>query len=170
VRNIVPHKEAVRAFHNAEIRFVLSGGLAMTAHGANTIAFDVDFAYADNPINIERIIAFLPTIHATVIGANSGGITSATLWQASCLHLSTDLGDVNLIREADGVDSFEGLWQRTVSMDLGGFTVRVASVDDLIAMREAVDCKYYLYELLALRKLIAEQEAQTSSENLPDGE
>lgn len=49
----------------------------------------------------------------------------------------------------------------------------LTAVDDLIAMKQAANRpkdQAHIYELLALKKLIAEQEAQTSSENLPDGE
>jgi hypothetical protein len=75
------------------------------------------------------------------------------------LNLFTDLGEVDVMRETPGVDSFEGLWERAVPMDLGGFTVRVASLDDLIAMKRAADRpkdRNHLYELLALKKLLNE--------------
>lgn len=61
-------KEAVHAFHKAEIEFVVIGGLAMISHGANTLTQDVDLAYAVDPQNLERLAAFLPTIHAQVLG------------------------------------------------------------------------------------------------------
>jgi predicted nucleotidyltransferase len=80
---------------------------------------------------------------------------------------------VDVMREIGGVDSFEGLWERAVPMDFGGFVVRVASIDDLIAMKRAANRpkdQAHIYELLALKKLIAEQEAESASENLRDGE
>jgi predicted nucleotidyltransferase len=167
---------AVRKFHEAGIRFVLIGGLALRAHGSNYLTTDADFAYAIEPDNLERLAAFLPTIHARVLGrpANDGFvITARTLERVRFLNLFTDWGEVDVMREIGGVDSFEGLWERAVPMDFGGFVVRVASIDDLIAMKRAANRpkdQAHIYELLALKKLIAEQEAESASENLRDGE
>jgi predicted nucleotidyltransferase len=156
-------KKAACAFHEAAIEFVLIGDLAMIAHGANILTQDLDFAYAIEADNLERLAAFLPTIHARVLGRPSGDgfvISPATLQRVRFLNLFTDLGEVDVMRETPGVDSFEGLWERAVSMDLGGFTVRVASLDDLIAMKRAADRpkdRNHLYELLALKRLLDEE-------------
>ena len=153
-------KTAVRTFQEAGIRFVLIGGLAMNAHGASNITRDVDLAYALELDNLERLAAFLPTIHARVSGRPAGDgfvITPQTLQRARFLNLYTDLGEVDVMREIGGVDSFEGLWERAIPMDLGGFVVRVASIDDLISMKRAANRpkdQAHLYELLALKKLI----------------
>lgn len=155
-------KEAARRFQQAQVKFVLVGGLAMMSHGADVLTQDVDLAYAVEPENLEALAAFLPTIHARVSGrpANDGFvITPGTLRAVRFLNLYTDLGEVDVMRELPGVDSFEGLWGRAVPMDLGGFTVRVASLDDLIAMKRAADRpkdQAHLLELLALKRLLAE--------------
>jgi hypothetical protein len=65
------------------------------------------------------------------------------------------------MRDIPGVDSFDGLQKRAISSDFGNFIVRVASLDDLIAMKRAANRpkdQFHLYELLALQKLIGEQE------------
>ncbi len=156
-------KEAIRRFHSAGIEFILIGGLAMLAHGANTLTQDVDLAYALDSQNIERLAAFLPTIHARVLGRPANDnfvITPERLQRVRFLNLDTDLGAVDVMRDIPGVDSFEGLAQRAVSIDFGGFTVRVASLDDLISMKRAANRpkdQGHLYELLALKKLIEAQ-------------
>ncbi|MES2462821.1 MAG: nucleotidyl transferase AbiEii/AbiGii toxin family protein [Armatimonadota bacterium] len=157
-------KEAVRRFHSVGIDVVLIGGLAMIAHGANTLTVDVDFAYSVDSVNLERLAAFLPTIHARVLGRPANDnfvITTGTLQRVRFLNLYTDLGEVDIMRDIPGVESFEGLSQRSVPTDFGGFIVRIASLDDLIAMKRAANRpkdQGHLYELLALKKLIGEQE------------
>jgi predicted nucleotidyltransferase len=156
-------KEAVRAFHDAGIKFVLIGGLAMIAHGANILTQDVDFAYAIDPENVERLSSFLATIHARVLGRPTGDkfvISPAIVQRVRFLNLATDLGAVDVMREVPGVDSFDGLWERAAAMDMDGFIVRVASLDDLIAMKRAADRpkdRNHLYELLALKKVRDEE-------------
>lgn len=131
----------------------------MISHGANTLTLDVDLAYAVDPANLERLAAFLPTIHARVSGRPANDrfvITPATLAGVRFLNLSTDLGEVDVMRDIPGVDSFEGLAERAVVMDFDGFSVRVASLDDLIAMKRAAGRpkdQLHLYELLALKRL-----------------
>ena len=157
-----PFADTIRRFYEANIRFVVIGGVALGLHGSHTPTTDADFAYAVEAENLDRLAAFLPTIHARVLGrpANDGFvITSATLQRVRFLNLFTDLGEVDVMREIPGVDSFEGLWERAVPMDLGGFTVRVASIDDLLAMKRAANRPKdlaHIKELLALKTLIEE--------------
>ena len=54
----IPFAEAVRTFHEAGIRFVVIGGVALAAHGSSYATKDVDFAYAVDLENIERLAAF----------------------------------------------------------------------------------------------------------------
>lgn len=57
------------------------------------------------------------------------------------------------------MSSFENMWERAMEINLGGFTVRVASIDDLIAMKQAANRpkdQAHIYKLLALKKLAEE--------------
>lgn len=172
----IPFAEVVRRFHEAEIRFVVIGGVALAAHGSDYATKDTDFAYALDSENLERLAMFLPTIHARVLGRPANDnfvITPATLQRVRFLNLFTDLGEVDIMREISGVGSFEELWDRAVLMDFGGFVVRVASIDDLISMKRAANRpkdQGHIYELLALKKLIVEQETNTLTDKLPGTE
>jgi predicted nucleotidyltransferase len=154
-------KTAVRTFQEAGIDFIVIGGLAMVAHGSDHVTRDVDLAYAVDSENLERLAAFLPTIHARILGRPTSSLITITpdlLSRVRFLNLHTDLGEVDVMREIPGVESFEGLLQRCVHADFGGFTVRIASLDDLIAMKRAANRpkdQSHLYELLALKKLMA---------------
>jgi predicted nucleotidyltransferase len=59
-----------------------------------------------------------------------------------------------------GVDSFQGLWERSSEKVLFGVPVRVASLEDLIAMKRAAGRakdQPHLLELERLRSLAAEE-------------
>ncbi len=75
------------------------------------------------------------------------------------MTLTTDAGSLDLLGEAPGAGPFEELWNRAVVVELDGSPVRVASVDDLIAMKTAAGRpkdKDHVLELRALRELAAE--------------
>ena len=175
-------KKAIRLFHEAEIEFVLIGGLAMRAHGAKNQTEDADFAYSSDNSNVEKLAAFLMTIRATgtttarnwrfrdrlitllpsfytrVMGHPRNQrflVSPATLQKVRFVNLETDLGKIGLMREIPGADSFEGLFERAVAKDLGGFAVPVASVEDIVAMKRLANRskdQAHIAELLALQQ------------------
>lgn len=164
----MPHNDelikVIRLLHEAGIRFVLIGGMALTAHGGNHFTQDVDISPMPDLDNRETLATFLRMHHARPLGLPPS--TSFTLdadhlqlGALRFLNLKTDLGSIDILPLPSGIDSFEGLWERSVVMDLGGFLVHVASLDDLIAMKQAagrIKDQLHLLELQALKKLIAE--------------
>ena len=75
------------------------------------------------------------------------------------LTLATDAGSLDLLGKAPGARPFEELWEQAVIVEIGGMAVRVALVDDLIAMKTAAGRpkdRNHVLELRALRELTAE--------------
>lgn len=166
---------AVRAFHREGIEFVLIGGMAMIAHGANNVTQDVDFAYKAELENIDRLADFLKTINARILARprNDGFVISSfNLERSRFLNLVTDLGEVDVMREIAGVDSFEGLRQRAVLINVGGVIVPVASIDDLLSMKRAANRpkdREHIFLLLALKKMATDQTSEPiPTEDEPD--
>ena len=72
------------------------------------------------------------------------------------MSLSTAAGDVDLLLQLPGIDSFEGLRRRSVERQLSDVQFRVASVDDLIAMKKSANRPQdiaHLAELERIRKV-----------------
>ena len=149
------------ALNAARVRFVLIGGLAMVAHGSAHITEDIDICYARDRENLVALVAALTPSNPHLRGAPEGLpflFDTRTLANAFNLTLATDIGSVDLLGEVPGVGSFDTLWGRSVTLEMGGVLVRVASVDDLIAMKEAagrLKDQSHVLELRALRKLTA---------------
>lgn len=83
------------------------------------------------------------------------------------LNLKTDVGEIDILPLPAGIDSFEGLWERSVEMDLGGFMVRVASLEDLAAMKRAANRpkdQLHLMEIAALIRLRDEENDRKENE------
>jgi len=129
----------------------------MGLHGSDYLTEDVDIVYSAEPGNAGKLAALLTTVRARLLGRSERlTITPELLQTARFLNLSTDMGAVYVMREVPGVDSFEGLWERSVKIGIDNLVVRVASLDDLIAMKKAVNRakdQLHLFELLALKKL-----------------
>lgn len=124
------------------ICFVIVGGIALRLHGGSHLTDDLDISPVPEKENREALAAFLRARHARPLGfpaSTDFTVQAQHLEQGRLrfLNLKTDLGAIDVLPLPDGVDSFEGLWARAVKMDLGGFTVRVASLEDLAAMKRA---------------------------------
>jgi predicted nucleotidyltransferase len=147
----------------ADVRFVVIGGAAMVLHGSDHITQDIDFSYDRKRGNLRTLSRILSSRKAKLRGVPDDVpfiLDEYTFRNVQNMTLDTDLGAVDLLAVPEGVDSFEGLWERARVMNFGGYTVRVASIDDLIAMKRAANRpkdQNHILELLALKKLLAEE-------------
>lgn len=83
------------------------------------------------------------------------------LHNSTNMTLETRWGAFDLLAEPDGVDGFEGLWERAVAMEVEDMEVRVASIPDLIAMKRAANRpkdREHIMQLEALLRLLNETE------------
>lgn len=144
----------------SKVRFIVVGGLAMILQGLDTLTQDVDISFALDAENCEELVAFLNAYHPrppAVPASVPFVLNVATLTCVRFLNLKTDLGEIDLLPHPAGIDSFQGLLARASWLDLGTFTVAVASLDDLIAMKEAAGRpkdQVHLMELRALKKIL----------------
>jgi predicted nucleotidyltransferase len=152
----------VKALHDSGVRYVLIGGLAMVAHGSSHVTVDIDLSYARDPENLSALSELLRANHSSLREAPPDLpfiLDERTLKSMSTLTLQTDFGDVDLLAEPPGVVSFDHLWNRSQIITLFGIDVHVASLDDLIAMKEAANRpkdRNHLLELRALKQAIEE--------------
>jgi hypothetical protein len=130
----------IEALAQAEVDFVLIGGLAGGAHGSAYPTYDLDVMYARDRQNLERIATVLTELGATLRGAPPSlpfVLDAKTLQRGSNFTFSTRLGPVDFLAEPTGAPQYEKVREAAEKIDLGGLTVRVASLDHLIAMKEA---------------------------------
>lgn len=153
-------RSVVTALLQQGVRFVIVGGWAMRAHGSSFHNADLDLCCARDAENLLVLAEALAPLHPRLRGAPEGlrlALDARTLRSGANFTLVTDSGDLDLLGDAAGVESFEALWQRAVEMELFGVRVRVASLEDLIAMKRAagrVKDQPHLLELERLRRLV----------------
>jgi predicted nucleotidyltransferase len=124
------------------IRFVLIGGLAAQAHGSPSITRDLDICYSRDKDNLLRLASLLEDLMAVRRGLPADAPTmppldARTLRAGGPFTLATRFGDFDLLATPDPGLDFEILERSAKTIEVLGEPVRVASLDDLIAMKRA---------------------------------
>jgi hypothetical protein len=147
-----------------DVRFVLVGGYAGNIHGSPIPTKATDVTPDPSDDNLERTAAALRELNARIrVEDTAPGIdfdvSGASLRKATIWNLRTDRGDLDLLMEPSGTQGYTDLRRDAVEVDLGdGLRVLVASVRDLIRMKEASGRQKDLIGLPALRAVLERQE------------
>ena len=135
-------QEIFAALHRHGVDYVTIGGIAANAHGSRRLTLDVDVVPAPEVANYERLVAALDELGVPDSAVDSEfrdlePRDSFDLARARILKLPTVAGDLDLLNGAVGAPPYEDLRKRSVEVEVRGTPVRIASLDDLIAMKRA---------------------------------
>jgi hypothetical protein len=122
------------------VDFVIVGGVAGGAHGSAYPTYDLDVAYDRSDTNLERLAAALRELNAELRGAPPGlpfQLDAETLESGANFTFTTTYGDLDILSHLDGAPSYQALKEAGIEADVRGVRVVVASLDHLIAMKEA---------------------------------
>lgn len=146
----------LEALNRRGVRFMVVGGIAARLRGSPTVTRDLDICYARDAANLRALAAALADLHAQLRGAPQGlpfNPDARTLRAGDTFTLETDAGDLDLLGTPAGTDGFADLARDATPTDLGGLTVLVATVDDLIRMKRAAGRPKDLIEVEVLGAL-----------------
>lgn len=130
----------LRRLHDADVPFVLIGGVAARLHGSPTLTRDVDICYDRDPAAVERLVSVLGELHARLRGVDDDVpfvLDARTVLAGGNFTFVTDLGDFDVLVAPAGVAGYQELAGAAVDVELGGFTVKAATLDQLITMKSA---------------------------------
>jgi hypothetical protein len=124
------------------VDFVAIGGVAVLGHGSTRTTQDVDFVAATDPENLARVAAALAELDAQLWGVDADrlgiDLDARTLAEGGNFTLVTRAGGLDCVNEVPGGAPYEQLRARSVVAGLGdGLEIRIAGIDDLIAMKRA---------------------------------
>lgn len=119
------------------VRYVIVGGMAMVLHGTTHVTVDSDLAIATDDVTRAAVARALAPLEPEPSHLPRG---QRVVWdersiRGTVVSLRTSVGDVDLMLTLPGVDSFEGLFDRSVLVESAGRRLRIASIPDLIAMK-----------------------------------
>jgi predicted nucleotidyltransferase len=132
--------QILKTLLDAQVRFVLIGGLASQVHGSPSLTGDVDICFALDGDNLHRLSDALASMAAIRRNLEEGiiaPIDHRALRAGDVFTLSTRFGDLDLLAHPDPGLDFETLWSRSIAAEIFGMEVRVASLADLIDMKRA---------------------------------
>ena len=134
-------KPILRTLLEHDVDFVLIGGLAGILYGSSYPSYDVDIAYGRDPENLKRLAAALRELGATLRGAPKNlpfKLDARTLKNGSHFTFDTRYGSIDILSDPDGAPPYEKLKRRAGRpQEFEGERIRVASLDHLIAMKDA---------------------------------
>lgn len=122
------------------VDFVVIGGIAAVLHGSPRTTQDLDVCFATDDANLEVLGKALVELEARLRGVADDVPfvpDSRALRRTDVVTLATTAGDLDVLARPDGAPSYARLRENADRYDLGAFAVLVASVDDLIAMKQA---------------------------------
>jgi hypothetical protein len=128
------------ALADAGVDFVLIGGLAGQAHGSALLTFDLDVAYEPSAENLERLAAALREMDARLKGAPDDVpfiLDARTLEAGAHFTFRTAYGSVDILSAPSGAPPYRRLREAAMAIEVEGRKILVASLDHLIAMKEA---------------------------------
>jgi hypothetical protein len=131
---------ALERLARAGVDFVVIGGVAGGAHGSAFGTYDLDIAYDRDPENLERLAEVLRSLGAKLRGAPDGVpflSDARTLAAGSNFTFSTTFGAIDILGDAAGAPPYSRLRAEAITIEVRGLPVRIASLDHLIAMKEA---------------------------------
>jgi hypothetical protein len=150
------------ALDRHRVDYLLIGGLAVSLHGIERATMDVDISVALAPNNMQALVAASRELGLTpVMPVPLDSLTNPVQlkqWHAEkhmevfalrTAELAGVTVDVLLYPPVD----FDAMTGRAVVMDIAGVPIRVAAIDDLIALKQAVARPIDLSDIDHLRRL-----------------
>jgi len=130
----------LEALASAGVDFVVIGGVAGGMHGSAYGTFDLDVTYARDRPNLERLASVLQSLRATLRGAPADlplRLDAKTIENGSHFTFSTSHGSLDILSDPDGAPPYAELRRTGSRASMRGHEVVFASLDHLIAMKEA---------------------------------
>ena len=144
-----------------DVRYIIVGGFAATAHGSAFLTVDLDVVYDRTRLNIGRLVVALEPLSPYLRGAPPGlpfRLDAETLERGLNFTLRTSAGDLDLLGEATGGGTYAALLPHTEEREVLGRTCRFVDLETLIRLKRAAGRPKDLERIAELEALRAERD------------
>ena len=153
--------EILNALHDRHVEFVIVGGVATALHGGSRVTFDLDLVPSLTPASWQAAVDLLwslgarPRIPEPIERIRDIG--HVRRWRREkgmlALNFRTTDGSMEVDLLVGESDAFDELRQRAVEVTVGQRTFFVASIDDLISMKQRAGRPQDLLDIAELRNI-----------------
>jgi hypothetical protein len=150
-----------------KVRYVLTGGVAARLHGYPWMSAIVEIVPAIAPNEFEALATSLKHLSAQIYteGTPEGlpfDATADALARAANWNFITSCGRLDVKFKPDGSDGYTALALTAVKFQLHGDEIFVASLNDIIQMKEATGRSQERQEAMVLRELARREHGRTT--------
>src|SRR4051794_6101753 len=130
--------ELLQLLLDAEVEFVLAGGLAAVAQGAPVTTFDVDIVHRRSAANVDKLLGVLSRVHAYVREPTNRRLAPSRDGLLAAGHnlFVTDRGPLDCLGVIENNLDYDALLSHCIELDLDGRTLRVISLAKLAELKE----------------------------------
>ena len=154
-------ESALKALCDAEVEFVVIGGVAASFHGSARVTYDLDVCYLRTAENLRRLAKALAPYHPRPRGFSEELPfiwDESTLRNGSLFTLVTDLGEIDLLGEVLGLGAFPEVKALSIPMEAFGRRVLTLDLTGLIKAKRAAGREKDLSALPELESLLEAEE------------
>jgi hypothetical protein len=153
--------EILSRLHDSHVDFVIVGGVAATLHGGSRVTFDLDIVPSLAPRSWTAVVELLWSLGARPRIPEPleriCDVEQIRRWQDEkgmlALNFRTPDGSVEVDLLVSEGGRFEALRGRAVPVTLEGRTFLVASIDDLVAMKQQAGRPQDLLDITQLKDI-----------------
>ena len=132
----------LRRLARAGVSLVIVGGYAGVVHGCTLVTQDIDICCDFSPRNLlalQAALAGLHPVHRMTPGRLPLELTAENAGQFRNLYLDTDLGHLDCLSEIQGLGGYDMVANASQTIEIDGISLRVLTIDALIAAKEAMN-------------------------------
>lgn len=153
----------LRTLADANVEFIVVGGVAATVHGSPRFTQDVDVVYSRSTENLNRLVSALKPLKPYLRGAPPGlpfDWSTATLKAGLNFTLITTAGDLDLLGEITGGGGYDDILPHSEVTWFFDRNMRVLALSWLIRTKRAAHRQKDLEVMAELELLEEEQRKQ----------
>jgi predicted nucleotidyltransferase len=150
----------------AGAEFIIIGGVAGTIHGSARATYDIDLVYSRTDENIQRLAQSLAP-HKPYLREAPPGLPF--VWDAKTIRsglnftLTTSLGDIYLLGELAGDETYQDLLPNLFEVEAFGVRFKCIDLPTLIRLKETAGRAKDREAIAELRVLLEESEKKSGT-------